>query len=305
MRIILAYISLILLWSTTPLAIQWSSKGVGFLFGSAGRMSIGLVCVSLLLAILRQPLSWQRSAVYTYLAVATQLYGSMMIVYWAAQFVPSGWVSIVFGLVPLMTALIAALLLGERSLSIGKITAYLLGLGGLAMVFGSAIAHSPAAVLAIASLVAAAFLQAVSAVWIKRLNTQLPALVQVAGGLILAVPLYALTWWQLDGQWPTQIPIMTLAAILYLGILATTFGFALYYFVLKHLTATRVALISLLSPVLALLLGHYLNQEPLTHRIIAGVGLILSALLVHELADYRLRPKVLDLPANQTKRNYD
>lgn len=289
MRIVLAYISLILLWATTPLAIQWSSRGVGFLFGSAGRMAIGLACVSLLLVLMRQPLVWRRKALYTYLGVAMQLYASMILVYWAAQFIPSGWVSVVFGLVPLLTALIAALFLGERSLSFGKITSYLLGLGGLAVMFGSAITLGQTAVWAIVCLVGAAFLQAASAIWVKRLNAQLPALVQVGGGLLVAVPAYGLTWWAFDGQWPVQVTVMTLGAILYLGVLATTFGFALYYFILKHLAATRVALISLLSPVLALLLGHYLNHEQLTVKIWLGVGLILAALLLHEFADYRLR----------------
>ncbi|NOT86500.1 MAG: DMT family transporter [Methylococcaceae bacterium] len=292
MRILFAYLSLILLWSTTPLAIQWSSNGVGFLFSATARMILGLICVSLILLPMRQPLAWHRKACFTYLAVATQLYASMVIVYWAAQFLPSSWVSVVFGLVPLMTAIIAALYLGERSLTIGKISSYALGLGGLILMFGSALQLGSAAVWAIASLLGAAFLQAASAVWVKQINAQLPALVQVAGGLLLAVPAYAITWWIWDGQWPVNITLKTLSAILYLGVLATTFGFALYYFILKHLAASRVALISLISPVLALLLGHYLNHEPLTLKIIQGVGLILGALILHEFADYRLRQAI-------------
>lgn len=289
MRLLLAYISLVLLWTTTPLAIQWSSQGVGFLFGATARMSVGLIGVSLLLIVLRQPLRWHRKAILTYLAVASQLYAAMIMVYWAAQFVPSGWVSVVFGLVPLMTAIIAAIFLGERSLSLGKIMSYLLGIAGLGLMFKSALTQGETAVWAIACLLVAAFSQAASAVWVKRINAQLPATVQVAGGLLIAVPAYLLTDWLMNASAPTQIPPKTSGAILYLGILATTFGFSLYYFILKHLAATRVALISLLSPVLALLLGHYLNHEPLTLNIVIGAGLILGALLLHEFSDYRLR----------------
>ncbi|RLA22994.1 MAG: EamA family transporter, partial [Gammaproteobacteria bacterium] len=32
MRIALAYIFIILLWATTPLAIKWSTEGSGFIF---------------------------------------------------------------------------------------------------------------------------------------------------------------------------------------------------------------------------------------------------------------------------------
>lgn len=289
MRIRLAYLSLILLWSTTPLAIQWSSNGVGFLFGSAARMLIGLVCVNVLILILKQRLPWHRQALFTYLSVATQLYGAMIIVYWASQFIPSGWVSVVFGLAPLVSALISAIYLNERSLTFGKLTAYAFGVGGLVLMFGSALDLGPKAVWAIASLLISVTLQTGSAIGVKRINAQLPALVQLTGGLYFTVPLYLMTWWGLDGQLPQHINPITLSAIVYLGVLATAFGFGLYYYILKHLTATRVALISLISPMLALLLGHYLNQEPLTVKIIAGVTSILLALAIHELSDYSLR----------------
>jgi drug/metabolite transporter (DMT)-like permease len=135
--------------------------------------------------------------------------------------------------------------------------------------------------LGILSVLLAVFLQALSAVWVKRLQAKLPALTQVTGGLIFATPLYLLTWWIIDGVIPTTLPAHSLLSILYLGIIATPIGFALYYYVLTHLAATHVALITLVSPVFALFLGYYLNEEMLTIKIIAGTGLILCALLIH------------------------
>jgi hypothetical protein len=49
MRIALAYISVILLWATTPLAIKWSIESAGFLFGVTARMIIGTLCVWIVL----------------------------------------------------------------------------------------------------------------------------------------------------------------------------------------------------------------------------------------------------------------
>ena len=289
MRLLSAYISLILLWSTTPLAVQWSGMGVGFLFGASMRMVVGLLCISVVLILQRQRLLWHKSALWSYVAVFVQLFASMLLVNWAAQFIPSGWISVVFGLVPLMTAIIAAIFLGERSLSWPKLLSYCCGVAGLVMIFGSAMHLGKSAVWAISTLLVAAVLQAVSAVWIKRINAQLPALVQVTGGLLLTVPAYLALWYVYDGQWPAYIAPRTLGAILYLGAIATTIGFALYYYILKHLSTTRVALISLMSPVLALLLGHVLNHEPLTLKIALGVGLITFGLFVHEFAEHLLR----------------
>jgi len=289
MRIALAYIFIILLWATTPLAIKWSAEGSGFIFGVAARMSIGLLCILCMLLLSRQPLPWHSKARQTYFAIAVQIYGAMMAVYWGAQFIPSGWISIIFGLSPFITALLTALWLGERSLTWDKLLAYLLGVGGLTLIFNTAVQMSFQSVLGISSVLLAVFLQALSAVWVKRLQAKLPALTQVTGGLIFATPLYLITWWFIDGIIPTTLPAYSLLSILYLGLIATPIGFALYYYVLTHLAATRVALITLVSPVLALFLGYYLNEEVLTIKIIAGTGLILCALLIHSFVGRRHR----------------
>ncbi|OYV20389.1 MAG: hypothetical protein CG438_618 [Methylococcaceae bacterium NSP1-1] len=188
MRIPLTYISVILLWATTPLAIKWSGEGPGFLFGVSARMAIGTGCILFILILMHQRLAWHRKACLTYLAVALQIYGSMLAVYWAAQFIPSGWISVIFGLTPLMTALLAALFLGERSLTLGKLLAYGLGVSGLAIMFGSALQFGYDAVLGISGVLVSSLLQSISSVWIKCIAAKLPALSQVAGGLLLALP---------------------------------------------------------------------------------------------------------------------
>lgn len=280
----LAYVGVILLWATTPLAIKWSGEGPGFLFGVTGRMSIGAACLWLALALLRKRLPWHRKARLTYMAVAVQIYGSMLAVYWASQYIPSGWISVVFGLTPLLTALMAAAWLGERSLTPGKLLSYGMGIGGLAVMFGTALQFSREAALGIAGVLLSSFLQSAGAVLVKRVDARLSAWFLVAGGLVLALPAYLATWALFDGQWPRSLPLNSVAAIVYLGAIATTVGFAAYYYVLKKLPATRVALITLVTPVLSLMLGHLLNHEAVTPRVVLGTALILGALLVHGVA---------------------
>lgn len=70
-----AFIGVVLIWGTTPLAIQWSSQGSGFLFGVAARMVLGvLVCLALVLVLGRR-LGWERPALRTYLAGGIGLCG--------------------------------------------------------------------------------------------------------------------------------------------------------------------------------------------------------------------------------------
>jgi drug/metabolite transporter (DMT)-like permease len=285
MRIVFAYLSVVLLWATTPLAIKWSIADIGFLFGVTSRMVIGMLCVLFVLWCSKQRLLWHGKAVLTYVAVMLQIYGSMLSIYWGAQFVPSGWISVISGLTPLVTALFAALLLDERSLTLGKLLSYFLGIVGLFVMFGSALQISMNAVLGIAALLLGVFCHSFSAVWIKRIDAQLPALVQVSGGLLLSVLAYLLTWRLFGGELPTEIPLLNLASILYLGVIATTLGFVLYYYLLTQLETTKVALITLICPVLALLLGHSVNHELLNEKIIVGTALISTALFVHLFLD--------------------
>jgi drug/metabolite transporter (DMT)-like permease len=302
LRVFAAYIGIILLWSTTPLAIKWSGEGPGYLFGVTARMSIGLVCVLPLLAVLRQPLPLHRKARLGYLAGAVQIYGSMLATYWASQFIPSGWISALFGLTPLITALLAAIWLGERNLTPGRLLAYGLGIAGLAVMFGSALDLGPDAAPGIGGVLLAVFLQSASSVWIKRINAHLSALTLVAGSLLLAVPAYLVTWGLADGHWPAILPLPSIASIAYLGMIATTLGFALYFYVLKHLPATRVALITLATPVFALLLGHAADGEPLTLRVAAGTVLILGALLLHEITGRRRAPATVPVSQGAVER---
>jgi drug/metabolite transporter (DMT)-like permease len=289
MRIAIAYLCVVLLWATTPLAIKWSGEGPGFLFGVTGRMLIGVVCIGLVLLALKQPLPWHRQARVTYLAVALQVYGSMIAVYWAAQFIPSGWISVLFGLTPLITALLARFWLGQRTPSFSKLLSYLLGVGGLGLMFGSALTMGRNAALGIAAVILGSFLHSFSALWIKRTGAGLPALSQVAGGLLIALPAYLLTWGIFDGGWPERFTPTSVVSIVYLGMIATTAGFVLYYYLLTQLPAARVALITLISPVLALLLGHAANREPITADVLAGALAILAALVLHEFGDQRAR----------------
>ena len=249
-------------------------------------MVIGAFCMLFILAIRRQHLPSHRKAKITYLIIAIQIYAAMISVYWGAQYVPSGWVSVVFGLSPFLTALFSALWLKERSLTIAKIFSYLLGLSGLGIIFSSALQLNIQAVHGIAAILTAVSLQTASAVWVKRINAKLPAFKQVTGGLLFALPAYLLTWVLFDNaQWPQNLSLLNIASIIYLGTIATTIGFVLYYYVLIHLSATTVGFIPMISPVLALYLGHTFNHEPLSLKIITGTALILSALILHEFFD--------------------
>lgn len=284
-----AYIGVILIWSTTPLAIQWSSLGAGYAFASFSRMLLGTALCLIVLRWRRMPLPWTRAALHTYLAAGLGIYGALICSYWASQYVPSGWISVMFGLMPLFTGVLAYFWLHERSLSTVKIGGLLVGLVGLGMMFISGLHLSVQVALGIAVLLLGVLLQAASMVAIKRIAAPISPLAMTTGALLLTLPLFFFTWWWVEGTVPQHLAARAVWSIVYLGAFGSVLGFMLYFYVIQHMAAGSAALITLITPVFSLLLGKTLNGEPLTLQVLVGTAAILGGLGLHQWGDGALR----------------
>jgi drug/metabolite transporter (DMT)-like permease len=278
----LAFLATILIWSTTPLAIKWSSDGPSFIFAVTARMAIGALGCLLLLFLVRGRLYWHKAAVSTYLAAGLGIYGAMSCVYWGAQFIPSGLVSVIFGLTPLLTGLMASYWLGEQALTPIRLLGLASALSGLMLIFGNGLHAGYTAMLGMLSVFGAVVLHSLSTVWVKRIAAGLPVMTVTTGGLVTALPLYLITWGLVDGRLPATIPDKALAAIVYLGLFGSVMGFMLFYYVLKHVEASRVGLIPLVTPVSALGIGSLLNGETVPAVVWSGTGLILLGMAVYQ-----------------------
>lgn len=300
MSVPMAYIGVIVIWTTTPLAIQWSGDGPGFLFGVASRMSIAAVVALIMVALLGYGMRWDKQARRAYVAAGLGIYLAMLCVYWSAQQIPSGWISVIFGLSPLITSLFAYLWQGERGVSPAQVGGMLLGVLGLVVMFGSSLDMASSVAYGMLAILLGVTFHSASGVIVKQINADIPAIVQTAGGLLVATPLFDLTWYLFDGTWPVSLPFKAALSILYLATFGSVLGFALYFFVLKRLAATQVALITLITPVGALLLGHLVQNEPLSLTIIVGAALILCGLALFQLGAVRLaRLQRLQLAAGE------
>ena len=282
MSVPLAFIGTILIWSTTPLAIKWSSEGPGFIFAVSLRMVIGTLGCLLVLMLVRGKLHWHRQALLSYVAAGLGIFGAMSCVYWGAQFIPSGLVSVIFGLTPLITGVLASIWLKEQALGPIKLLGLACAFFGLVLIFGEGVGTSLEVMLGMSAVLMATLLHSTSTVWVKKLGADLPAITITTGGLLVALPLYLLSWAVQDGSWPSLIPAKAMWSIVYLGLFGSVMGFILFYYVLRHVEASRVGLIPLVSPVLALILGLVLNRESIPSVVWAGSGLILLGMSVYQ-----------------------
>lgn len=282
MSVPVAYICVIIIWSTTPLAIQWSSEEVGFLFGITSRMILGVIAGLMVAGLLSIRLPWHAEARRTYLAAGLGIFFAMSSVYWSSQFIPSGWISVLFGLAPIVTGLMATAWLNEPALDAARIVGMLFGLAGLAIMLLGSQQLGPYAVYGIAGMVFSVTAYSVSAIAIKRIGADIPALATTIGGLMVTVPLLMAVYLLTGEPLPTVVPQRALLSIVYLGLIGSVLGFALYYYVLRHVEATRVALLTLITPVMSLMIGHLFNGEALQAEVLIGTASILSGLLMFE-----------------------
>jgi drug/metabolite transporter (DMT)-like permease len=283
MSVPVAYLGVILIWSTTPLGIQWSAQGATFSFAVMARMLIGLAICLVLLRVTRTEFPFTPAAKQLYLISGLSIFVAMLLTYWGALHIPSGLISVIFGLSPLVTGVFAALWLSERTLTPLRLAGLILAMGGLWALFGQPWPGDGRATLGTAAVVAGMTAQALGLVWIKRLNVRMSSLAITTGSLGVATPLFVLAWVIADAaQLPPEMTPRAGMAIVYLGVFGSVVGFTLYYYVIKHLDAGRVALITLVTPVTALLLGQTLNAEFIPARGWVGIALIGAGLLLYE-----------------------
>jgi drug/metabolite transporter (DMT)-like permease len=198
-------------------------------------------------------------------------------------------IAVLYGLSPLITSLGAMLWLKEEALTPNKLAGMVMGILGLFFVFRGGLGLGSGSAAGLFALFLAVMSQSLGLVWLKRIDDDSPPLAMTLGILVVALPLFFVSWWLVDGHVPAAIPERAVAATLYLGTFGSVLGFALYYYLIKHMEAGRIALITLITPVMALLLGHGLNNEAVLPQVWLGTASIVFGLGLHRWGEQWMR----------------
>src|SRR5690606_2335661 len=104
-----AYLAVLVVWSTTPLAVVWSSETVHPVMAAGLRMALAAVLGWLLVRAFRLELPWHKAALRSYSYSVLAVFGAMFCTYLAVAYIPSGLISVLYGLSPMVSGL-----LGQR-----------------------------------------------------------------------------------------------------------------------------------------------------------------------------------------------
>lgn len=278
--VVVSYLVVVAVWSTTPLFVFLSTQAFPAELAGGLRMAAAALVAHALLWATGGTLPRTRAAWLTYAAMTPGIFGAMYLTYLVADRVPTGLISVLFGLSPIVTAFSARLLAIDPLPSPGRLAAATVAVAGLAFLTGAGSAGSVQVdVLALGVLLIAVLLFSVSGVLVRKLGGGLDALAQTTGALYLSLPFYALAWLLHGAPVPSTGSgafTQSLLAIGYLALFGSVLGFVCYYQVLKQMPAASASLITVITPVFALGLGALFNDERLTLGMLAGAALVLA-----------------------------
>ena len=278
------YALLVVIWSSTWVAIKIGLEdsppllGAGIRFALAGLLLLGIGVAR------GRPLHTDRRLAATLALLPFALaYG---LVYWGEQYIPSGLAAVLFGIMPLYTALLGAVLLPDEPLRARLIVGILIAIGGLALAFAeSADAGHPELALAGAAALALSPIGSALGNIAQKLRAGsldpvvLNGWAMLGGGLaLLAVSGLAENWSDL------ALSAEAVGSIAYLAVIGSAVTFVGLTVLLRHISAQAMSFLALLLPFGALVFGAVLYGEDITLRALGGAALVGAGLLAAQAA---------------------
>lgn len=281
MKVSLSYVMVVLIWASTPLGIKFSNDSLSFLASAAARVSLALCLALLVLLIMRKPLFKDRGDWKVYFSASLGIFPSLPLVYWAVQFIPSGLISVLFGLTPFATGIMTMLVMKTNPFSLQKLLGLLMALAGLLLIFQGQIKLGTDSVYGVVAVLLSLSILSYSSVLLQRHASSIEPLRQAAGALFMSLPGLLLSWLLLDGELPENISTTSIMAVVYLAVFGSLLGYPAYFYLLKHLSASTISLTTLMTPGLALMLGAVLAGEKVQEVVVIGAVFILFSLLFY------------------------
>lgn len=199
----------------------------------------------------------------------------------AAERLPGGVAATLGATQPILVALLAVAVLGER-LSTWRLSWGLVGVLGVGLVVLGPTASLDATGIAAGLAGAAAMALGVTLTkrWGRPDGVRPMAFAGwqlTAGGLFLLVPV------ALTNDVPDRVDLPAIGGYLWLGLIGGLLAYTLWFAGIRVLPVTATALLGLLSPLVAAALGALLLGQTLTAPQLAGFALALAALVAGQL----------------------
>ncbi len=287
-NIVMTYIILVFIWASTPLAIVWSVQDLHLMWALVLRFFIALPIAAVVLLLLKIRFPWDKVALHSYIAGAFSLIGSQVFTYMATRYLSSGIIALMFGLSPIMAGLIGRFGFQQQLHSMQW-----LGMGvsvcGLVVICMSSGAGQHVHPIGIAMMLMSVFTYCFSIFWVKKVNATVEPMAQATGSIlvstVVAICIVPFIW----SYFPTHMPSMkSLMALMYAVIMASLLAMFCYFKLVQNIKATTLSLTTVMTPMLAMLIGALLNNERPSAIIFLGAAILLTGLFLYFYRDLKI-----------------
>src|SRR5262249_37241019 len=280
--VLVAFACIYVIWGSTYLAIRYAVETIPPLFVASFRH---LIAGSLLfgwcwrrgLRPVRQ--QWYASIV---LAVLFFLIGHGTL-HWAQQTLPSGMAAILVATEPIFVAIIL-MVTGRSRLTLAILMGVLLGLGGVALIFGADVRTGRSEMLNSLVVLIGTASWSIGMVYSRSAPLH-PDSHMAAGMSLLAGAVLLFLGGAITGEIASfhlnAISLKSLLALVYLAVAGSLVAYTAYFWLLNRFPPTLISTHTFVNPLVALVLGWAIAVEVLAPRgIFGGLAVIASIVCI-------------------------
>jgi drug/metabolite transporter (DMT)-like permease len=283
-RVILAFAAIYVLWGSTYLAIRVAVQQVPPFFAAGIRFFIAGALLYAAMRFAGRPAPTRKewgslSLIGCLMFVVT--YGA---VFWAEQFVPSGFTSVLEATLPIITIALEVFVFRQQRFRWSLLLSIVVGFVGVLLLLLRNPQH--VAILPCVAILGGGTAWSLGAVLTRSLALPNSKGITAGaerwlGGAILLV-LSALT-----GEMHPfpHVSAKAVGALAYLVVAGSLLGFSAFVWLLGRMPATRVASHAYINPVVAVALGYFFAGEAVTLRMLFGTALIVASVALILIKD--------------------
>lgn len=270
------------MWSSSYAVIKIAVANLDPSVLVLGRMLVGSLVIYSVLKLRGMALSKDIRDWFSY--TATGLLGSalpFLLITYGEQTVDSALASILMGVAPMATLLLAATVVPEEALTLRTTFGVLGGLCGVVVLVGpTALAGIGARLVGQIAIIGATLCYAASTVYIRRFVKR-PALEMATGSMIVGTVFMSGVVVLLGADVGEIEPtVRSLGAIIYLGLFSTACANLIYFYLVPRLGATRMSQVNFAVPVGGAFLGVLLLNETVTVQRLAALAIIIASVYI-------------------------
>ncbi|GAB5536423.1 MAG: drug/metabolite exporter YedA [Rubricoccaceae bacterium] len=289
--VLLAFAALYLIWGSTYLGIRFAIETLPpFTMAGIRFLIAGAILYAWIRPRSEAPARqhWRTATIVG----AFLLLGGNGGVSWAEQFVPSGIAALLVATTPMWMVILDAIRPGGVRPSGAVIVGLVVGLVGIYLLLGpSDLGGEPVHLLGALAVAGAALSWATGSIYQRSAPKADSTLLNVAmqmltgGALLLVVGLLLGERIDLDA-----VSVKSIGALAYLIVVGALIGYSAYVWLLKVSTPARVSTYAYVNPVVAVILGWALADEPLGPRVLAAGAAVVLAVALITIARTPTRP---------------